>query len=99
MCSQTTVPLLRATDVAPLSCHAVTLSPVVVPAMSQMTVLAKVQPTIGVTDLYTDYTGIVEPDPPGFQGLLATRTLAQVQARLTYFRVMNQTNAELHIHI
>ncbi len=38
----TTVPLLGATETAPLSCNAVTLSPVVDPAMSQMTVSAKV---------------------------------------------------------
>lgn len=94
----TTVPLLRATEVAPLSCHAVTLSPIVVPAMSQMTVLAKVQPTIGVTDLDTDYTGVLEPGPPSFQGLLAAlRTLAHVQAGLTYVTVMNPTNTELQV--
>lgn len=91
--SNTTIPLLRATDVAPLSCHAVTLSPVVVPAMSQMTVLAKVQPTIGVTDLQTDYTGVLEPGPPSFQGLLA----AHVEAGLTCVRVMNPTNADLQV--
>ena len=61
--SSTSFPLMRVTDAAPLSCNAVTLSPVVVSAMSQMTVLAKVQPTIGVPDLEADYTGILEPGP------------------------------------
>ena len=31
--SSTSVPLMRVTDAAPFSCNAVTLSPVVVPAM------------------------------------------------------------------
>ncbi len=47
----TTVPLLYATETAPLSCNTGVLSPVAVLAMSQMTLLAKVQPTIGVPDL------------------------------------------------
>ena len=50
-------------ETAPLNCNAVTLPPVVVPAMSQMTILAKVQPTIGMSDLEADYTGILEPGP------------------------------------
>lgn len=80
-----------------MSCHAVTLAPIVVPAMSQMTVLAKVQPTIGVTDFYTDYTGVLEPGPSSFQGMLAARTLAHVQAGLTYVTVINSTNTELQV--
>lgn len=37
------VPLLRALQTAPLSCSAVTLTPIVIPAMSQMNIMAKVQ--------------------------------------------------------
>lgn len=95
--SRTSIPLLCATETAPLRCNAVTLSPVVVPAMSQMTVLAQVQPTVGVLDLNADYTGILEPGPPSFKGLLAACTLAPVQAGLTYVRVMNLTTTDLHI--
>lgn len=62
-----------------------------------MTILAKVQPTIGMSDLEADYTGILEPGPPSFQGLLAARTLAPVQAGLTYVRVMNPTTTDLHV--
>ena len=64
--------------------------------MSQMTVLAKV-PAIGVPDLEADYTGILEPGPPTFRGLLAARTLAPVRAVLTYVRVMNLTTADIQV--
>lgn len=33
-------------------------------------------------DLNADYRGILEPGPPSFQGLLAARTVALVQADL-----------------
>ena len=62
-----------------------------------MTVLAKVQPTIGVPDLNADYTGILESGPSTFQGLLAARTLASVRAGLTYLRVMNLTTADIQV--
>ncbi|KAJ0068233.1 hypothetical protein NL108_017965 [Boleophthalmus pectinirostris] len=91
------VPLLSATETAPLSCNAITVTPLLVPAMSQMTVLAKVQPTIGVPDLDTDYIGVIEPGPPSSQGLLSARTVAPVQAGMTYVRVMNPTTSDLQI--
>ena len=91
------VPLLQATETAPLSCNAITMTPLLVPALSQMTVLAQVQPTLGVPDLNTDYTGVIEPGPPSFQGLLAARTIAPVQAGYTYVRVMNPTTSDLQI--
>lgn len=37
------IPLLRATQTAPLSCSAVTLAPIAIPAMSQMNIMTKVQ--------------------------------------------------------
>lgn len=95
--NRTSVPLLCATETAPLSCNAVTLAPVVVPAMSQMTVLAKVQPAVGVPDYEADYTGILEPNLSSYQGLLVARTLAPVQTGLTYVRIMNPTNADLQV--
>ncbi|KAF5905694.1 Glyceraldehyde-3-phosphate dehydrogenase [Clarias magur] len=95
--NRTSVPLLCATETAPLSCSAVTLGPVLIPALSQMTVLAKVQPAVGVPDLEADYIGVLEPDPPSYPGLLVARTLAPVQAGLTYVRVMNPTTAVLQL--
>ncbi|KAF5896526.1 Uncharacterized protein DAT39_013767 [Clarias magur] len=62
-----------------------------------MTVLAKVQPAVGVPDLEADYIGVLEPDPPSYPGLLVARTLAPVQAGLTYVRVMNPTTAVLQL--
>ena len=45
----------------------------------------------------TGLQGILETGPPSFQGLLATRTLAPVQTRLTYVRLMNPTTTDLHV--
>lgn len=42
--------------------------------MSQMTILAKVQPTIGMSDLEADYTGILEPGPVFKVFMLAAHT-------------------------
>lgn len=58
---RTTVPLLCATETAPLICNAVTLLSVLVAAMSGMTHLAKVRPTFK-----EEYTGVLELGPPNF---------------------------------
>lgn len=73
---RTSVPLLCATETVLLSCSTVTLAPVLVPAMSQITIIAKVQPAVGMPDVEADYTGILEPGPPVYQGLLVAHTLA-----------------------
>ena len=89
------VPLLHATQTAPLSCSAVTLAPILVPAMSQMNIIAKVQSAIGEPEDMSSYTGILEPRPPSLLGLLVARTLAHVKTGITHVRVMNPTNSDV----
>lgn len=96
--NRASVPLLTTTQSVPLDCNAIPARPFTVPEKSQMTVLARVQPTIGVTDLYSDYAAVIEPGPSNGQGLLAARTVALVQARMTYIRVMNPRTFDLHAY-
>lgn len=91
------VSLLRATRTALLSCSAVTLAPIVIPAMSQMNIMAKVQSVTGEPEDMSAYTGMLEPGPPSLPGLLVPRTLAPVKTGITYVRIMNPTNSDCHV--
>lgn len=75
------VQLLTASQTILLDCNVITATPLTVPAMSQMSVLARVQPNIGVLDLESDYTAVIEPGPPNGQGLLGACTVALVSGR------------------
>ena len=70
------VPLLDTAQKAPLKCSAITLASLTVPAMFEMNVLAKIQPTIGGPELLFNYTGVLEPDTHTFPGLFVARTVA-----------------------
>lgn len=56
------VPLLCAAQKAPLKGCAITLTSLTVPAMTEMNVLAEMQPPTGQPKLMCNYTGVLEPD-------------------------------------
>lgn len=71
------VPLFRASQTAPLRCSAVTVGPLVIPAMSQKNIMAKVQyvdaanGVNGPEDM-SSYTGYAAP--LAYTGLLVAHT-------------------------
>jgi len=92
-----TVPLLCSQHIAPLRCSAVTLEPIVIPARSQMNVLARIQPNIGEKEFTCNYDGILDPEIQTVPGLFVARTVASVRAGVTCVRAMHPTCEDFHV--
>lgn len=92
-----TVPLLCSHDIVPLKSSAVTLEPILIPARSQMNVLAKIQPKSGETEFTYNYVGLLDPDTQTVPGLYVARTVTAVKAGVTCVRAMNLTCEDCHV--
>lgn len=91
------VPLLCASQKAPLKCSAIMLASLTVPAMSEMNVLAKIQPSIGEPELLCNYTGVLEPDTFTLPGLFVARSVTPVTKGVAWIRVMNPTQDDCYV--
>lgn len=91
------VPLLFSKQITPLCCNAVTLASISIPAMTQMNIMAKLQPTTEHQALTSNYLGILEPEPCNYPGLFVARTMSPVKKGLTTIRVMNPTNEDCQV--
>ncbi len=92
-----TVPLLCSQERVPLRSNAVTLGPILIPARSQMNILAKIQANIGEREFTCNYVGLLDPEIQSVHGLCVARTVTSVKAGVTCVRAMNPTNEDCHV--
>ncbi|KAI2645882.1 Retrovirus-related Pol polyprotein [Labeo rohita] len=81
----------------PLRSNAVTLEPFLIPARSQMNILAKIQANIGEKEFTCNYVGLLDPEIYSIPGLFVARTVTSVKAGVTCVRAMNPTNEDCHV--
>ncbi|KAL0197560.1 hypothetical protein M9458_006100, partial [Cirrhinus mrigala] len=76
---------------------AVTLEPILIPAKSQMNILAKIQANIGEKEFACNYVGLLDPEIQSVPGLFVACTVISVKADVTCVRAMNLTNEDCHV--
>lgn len=92
-----TVPLLCSQHIVPLRSSAVTLEPILIPARSQINVLAKIQPNIGEKVFTCNYVGSLDPEIQTVRGIFVARTVTSVKAGVTCVQAMNPTSEDFHV--
>ncbi len=92
-----TVPLLCWQERVPLRSSAVTLEPILIPARSQINMLARIQANSGEKEFTCNYVGLLDPEIQSVPGLFVARTVTSVKAGVTCVRAMNPTNEDCHV--
>lgn len=91
------VPLLCSQDVVLLKSSTVMLESILIPARSQMNVLAKIHPKIGEKEFTCNYLGLLDPEFQTVPGLFVAHTVTSVKAGVTCVRAMNPTDEDCQV--